>query len=74
MVLTDGEDRGSKETLSKAIAPAQRAETVVYAIYFKGKQHGYRGYGHRGFVGRGRIPGGGGQIQPSTNTSTFTKG
>lgn len=61
VVLTDGEDRGSIETLTSAIAAAQRAETVVYAIYFKGEQHGYGGYGHGGFGGRGGgYPGGGG--------------
>jgi VWFA-related protein len=61
VVLTDGEDRGSMETLNNAIAAAQRAETVVYAIYFKGQQHGYGGYGHGGFGGRGGYPGGGGR-------------
>ncbi|HEX3987020.1 MAG TPA: VWA domain-containing protein [Acidobacteriaceae bacterium] len=64
VVLTDGEDRGSMETLSSAIAASQRAETVVYAIDFKGEQHSYGG--HRGgFGGRpgfgGGFPGGGGQ-------------
>jgi VWFA-related protein len=54
VVLTDGEDRGSMETLARAIAAAQRAETVVYAIYFKGEQHGYGGFG-----ARGGFPGGG---------------
>jgi VWFA-related protein len=58
VVLTDGEDRGSMETLQSAIASAQRAETVVYAIYFKGEQHGYGGHGG-GFGGRGGYPGGG---------------
>ncbi|MGA8160487.1 MAG: VWA domain-containing protein, partial [Acidobacteriaceae bacterium] len=56
IVLTDGEDRGSIETLSSAIAASQRAETVVYAIYFKGEQHGYGGHG--GFGGRGGFGGG----------------
>lgn len=60
VVLTDGDDRGSKETLNNAIAAAQRAETVVYAIYFKGEQHGHGGNGHGGFGGRGGFPGGGG--------------
>jgi VWFA-related protein len=59
VVLTDGDDRGSKETLSNAIAAAQRADTVIYAIYFKGEQHG--GYGRGGFGGRGGPPGGGGR-------------
>jgi VWFA-related protein len=59
VVLTDGEDRGSNETLLSAIAAAQRAETVVYAIYFKGEQHGYGGGGHGGHGGG--FPGGGGR-------------
>jgi len=61
VVLTDGDDRGSKESLSSAIAAAQRSETVVYAIYFKGEQHGYGGYGHGGYGRRGGFPGGGGR-------------
>ena len=66
VVLTDGEDRGSLETLAHAIAAAQRAETVVYAIHFKGEQHGYGGHGggfgrRGGFPGGGGYPGGGGQ-------------
>jgi VWFA-related protein len=58
VVLTDGEDRGSMETLASAVAASQRAETVVYAIYFKGEQHRYGGR-HGGFGGRGGFPGGG---------------
>jgi VWFA-related protein len=61
VVLTDGEDRGSKETLSNAIAAAQRAETVVYAIYFKGEQHGYGGHRHGGWGGPPGFPRGGGR-------------
>lgn len=57
VVLTDGEDRGSMETLATATAAAQRAETVVYAIYFKGEQHGYSGHGG-GFGGHGGYGGG----------------
>jgi VWFA-related protein len=58
VLLTDGEDRGSTETLQSAIAAAQRAETVVYAIYFHGEQHGHGGHGG-GFGGHGGYPGGG---------------
>lgn len=64
IILTDGVDRGSKETLHTAIESAQRADTVIYAIYFKGEeQHnnnsgGYPG-GRRGGMGGG-WPGGGG--------------
>jgi VWFA-related protein len=58
VVLTDGEDRGSMETLARAVAAAQRAETVVYAIHFKGEQHGYGGHGG-GYGRRGRFSDGG---------------
>ena len=59
VVLTDGEDRGSMETLARAIAAAQRAETVIYAIRFKSEQHGYGGHHGGGYGGRGGYPGGG---------------
>jgi VWFA-related protein len=56
IVLTDGVDRGSKTSLESAIEAAQRADTVVYSIYFKGEEeHMNRGNG--GGMGR---PGGGG--------------
>jgi VWFA-related protein len=64
IVLTDGVDRGSKETLTSAIEAAQRADTVIYAIYFKGEEqhdnnnNGSPG-GRRGGMGGG-WPGGGG--------------
>jgi VWFA-related protein len=64
VVLTDGEDNGSRETLNRCIEAAQRADTVVYAIYFKGDERGNqqqsnnRGGGFPG--GGGRFPGGGG--------------
>ena len=70
ILLTDGDDRGSKESLTSAIEAAQRANTVVYAIYFKGEQsrpanNGNPGGGGRrgggiGFPGGGGYPGGGG--------------
>ena len=68
IVLSDGQDRGSKETLASAIEAAQRAETVVYSIYFKGEDHGSgynpmnNGGGRRGGMGYpgGGYPGGGG--------------
>jgi VWFA-related protein len=37
IVLTDGVDKGSKESLESAAEAALRADTVIYAIYFKGK-------------------------------------
>ena len=69
IVLTDGVDRGSKESLFSAIEAAQRANTVVYAIYFKGQEGGGGGNNngyphHRGGMGGGwpggGYPGGGG--------------
>ena len=32
VLLTDGQDRGSKESLASAIEAAQRANTVVYGL------------------------------------------
>ncbi len=69
ILLTDGEDRGSKESLASAIEAAQRSDTILYAIYFKGQeQHdagdrgGYPGGGRHGggFPGGSGYPGGGG--------------
>jgi VWFA-related protein len=62
VVLTDGDDRGSKERLTDAIEKAQRSDTIIYAIYFKGEEpHGEHG-GGGGFPRGGGIgfPGGGG--------------
>src|SRR5271156_5121788 len=66
VVLTDGVDRGSKETMNGAIEAAQRADTVIYAIYYKGEEsHSSGGYpgngGHHGGMGYpgGGYPGGG---------------
>ena len=58
IVLSDGVDRGSKETLNSAIETAQRADTIVYSILFKDDE-GYAGYpggmmGPRGPYGGGR--------------------
>jgi VWFA-related protein len=67
VVLTDGDDRGSKERLTDAIEAAQRSDTVVYAIYFKGEQTRQSYGGDRGGGGRrGGIgfPGGGGGGYP----------
>jgi VWFA-related protein len=38
ILLTDGVDNGSKTTLSRAIESAQRADTLVYSILFKGQE------------------------------------
>jgi VWFA-related protein len=69
IVLSDGVDRGSKETLLSSIESAQRANTVIYSILFKDEQgygggqqgghHGGWGMGGPGYPGGG-YPGGGG--------------
>ena len=66
IILSDGVDSGSKESLASSIESAQRADTIVYAIYYKGEEHNQnRGFQHGGgFPGGGRggggYPGGGG--------------
>ena len=61
IVLSDGVDHGSKESLTSAIETAQRSDTVVYSILFKDDEEhndrggfgmGQRGGGRRG----GRYP------------------
>jgi len=62
IILSDGVDRGSKSYLESAIESAQRADTVVYSIYFV-DSHRDRDEGQRrgGGMGRGGgWPGGGG--------------
>ena len=57
IVLSDGVDRGSKESLETAVATAQRADTVVYSILYKDDEdYG----GHRGGFGTGGGSMGGG--------------
>jgi VWFA-related protein len=71
VILTDGRDRGSKETLSDAVEAAQRADTTVYAIYFKGEEE-HRGFGDRrgGGMGGPRIGYPGGKILTDIATKT----
>jgi VWFA-related protein len=55
ILLTDGVDHGSKETLAEAIATAQRADTLVYCILFADKD----AYGNGGGFGGPHMGGGG---------------
>jgi VWFA-related protein len=57
VVLTDGVDHGSKESLESSIESAQRADTLVYSIYFTGSEGG--GFGRGGGFGGPRMGGGG---------------
>jgi len=58
IVLSDGVDRGSKETLASAVTAAQRANTLVYSILFADEHPYGGGYGGRGMGGMGRHGGG----------------
>jgi VWFA-related protein len=61
IILTDGVDHGSKESLTTAIATAQRADTVVYSILFKddeGNDGGHGGFSMGPYGGGGRRGGG----------------
>ncbi|MGA7852111.1 MAG: VWA domain-containing protein [Candidatus Acidiferrales bacterium] len=60
IVLTDGVDRGSKESLQDAIDTAQRADTLVYSILFADKEGYDNGGGYGGpHMGHGGMGGGG---------------
>jgi len=64
IILSDGVDRGSKESLASAIESAQRANTIVYSILFKDDEpFGSRG-GYGGGGGWGGHGGGGGGRRP----------
>jgi VWFA-related protein len=60
IILSDGVDHGSKETMAEAIATAQRADTIIYSILFADEDENYSrpgGFGmggHSGGMGGGR--------------------
>src|SRR5258708_14372815 len=58
IVLSDGNDRGSKETLLTAIETAQRADTIIYSILFKDDENHSFGGGFGGIGGMGGRRGG----------------
>lgn len=63
IILSDGVDRGSKTFLDGAIESAQRADTVIYSIYFAEPRREERGERDQRNGGSGRgggWPGGGG--------------
>jgi VWFA-related protein len=55
IILSDGVDHGSKETLRDAIETAERSDTLVYSILFADQE----GYGNGGGYGGGHMGGGG---------------
>lgn len=61
VVLSNGEDIGSKETLNEAIDAAERNHCMVYTVYLKGEESNgftHSGLGRPGGAGGG-YPGGG---------------
>lgn len=60
IVLSDGVDRGSKESLESAIEAAQRSDTLVYSVYFKGEEGSGNRRGGFDFPGGNGGPIGGG--------------
>jgi len=68
IVLSDGVDRGSKESLNDAIDAAEKANVSIYTVYFKGAEENRGGMnpgmGRHGGMGGGGYPGGGGGQRP----------
>ena len=65
IILTDGVDRGSKESLTEAVETAQRADTLIYCILFADKEEGHNGGGFGGpRMGGGGMGGGRGGGYP----------
>jgi len=63
IILSDGVDHGSKETLAEAIATAQRADTIIYSILFADDEGNSRPGGF-GMGQHGGMHGGGGRFPP----------
>jgi len=51
ILLSDGEDSGSKTTMRSAISSAQRSDSLIYSVYFKGESGS--GFSHGGGGRRG---------------------
>jgi VWFA-related protein len=51
ILLTDGVDHGSSESMGTAIEEAQRADTLIYSIMFEGEEGGGGGFGGFGRIG-----------------------
>ena len=64
IILSDGVDHGSRETMAEAIATAQRSDTIIYSILFADEEEnnsrpgGFGMGGHGGGMGGGRGRGG----------------
>lgn len=81
ILLSDGVDRGSKESLNDAIDAAEKANVSIYTVYFKGEEENRGGMnpgmGRRGGMGGGGYPGGypgGGGQRPGGTTEPKVDG
>jgi VWFA-related protein len=72
ILLTDGVDNGSKTHLFDAIESAQRADTLVYSIYFTGEESRQQPFSIGG-LGGGHRRGGGGYPQRQQGERTDGK-
>lgn len=72
IILSDGVDTGSQETLASAVEAAQRADTLVYSILFTDEEaYGSRGgWGSRGGMGGRGGNGSGRRHAPEIPTRT----
>ena len=61
VILTDGDDNGSRYNLDQALAAAQRADVVVYSVLYSMAESGFGGGGYGGYGGGGRGGYGGGR-------------
>jgi VWFA-related protein len=58
IILSDGVDHGSRETLAESIATAQRSDTIIYSILFADDEENYGRPGGFGMGGHGGGMGG----------------
>ena len=75
ILVTDGEDQGSKLKVERAIEAAQRADVVVYGVHFVDEAFyrrggfGMGGYGGQGVLKKMAEETGGRMISPGRNTN-----
>jgi VWFA-related protein len=48
ILMSDGDDSGSKTTMRSAITSAQRSDSLIYAVFFKGQAGNFGGGGYGG--------------------------
>ena len=64
ILISDGEDRGSKEPLDEAVESAQRADAIVYTVLITDHESNYGGFGGGRRGGWGGMGRGGGMGRP----------